>query len=125
MRLLCFDARAAMALGYKTGGRKKGTPNKLTAKAKGIIDQWLTAHATLTGKEGGVLLMEDFLSLDPRDRMRVTAEFVRLVMPRDTAGADDTARDTTTEEMLAALAGEDTSGDNDCTDGDDTESEQG
>ena len=33
--------------GKKTGGRVKGTPNKITALAKEMIEKWLRAHDTV------------------------------------------------------------------------------
>ncbi len=72
-----------MAIGKKTGGRQKGTPNKITAMAKDMIERWLALHAsTQKGKDVSVI-EEDFWELDPRDRVRVSAEFIKAVMPRD------------------------------------------
>lgn len=86
----------------KTGGRKKGTPNKVTALARKVMADCL-ARYTEEGEEGGTLFMEDFLELEPRDRMRVATEFVRIIMPKHVS-MDDTSGATTLEQRLAALA---------------------
>lgn len=51
--------------------------------AKDMIERWLALHAsTQKGKDVSVI-EEDFWELDPRDRVRVSAEFIKAVMPRD------------------------------------------
>lgn len=72
-----------MAIGKKTGGRQKGTPNKITAMAKDMIERWLALHASVQKGKDVSVIEEDFWELDPRDRVRVSAEFIKAVMPRD------------------------------------------
>lgn len=95
-----------MAIGKKTGGRQKGTPNKLTALAKGMIGKWLEAHDTAPKGDAAPLIMQDFMELDPRDRVKVTMEFIKIVMPRNIS-IDDSDMRLTIEDRLAALAGDD------------------
>lgn len=60
-----------MAKGKKTGGRQKGTPNKITALAKGMIEKWLETLNTIPEGDMTPLIMQDFLELDPKDRVKV------------------------------------------------------
>lgn len=94
-----------MAKGKKTGGRQKGTPNKTTALAKGMIEKWLEAHNHTPEGEDVTLLMQDFANLDSKDRVKVTMEFIKIIMPKN-INIDDNAR-RTIEDRLNALAGED------------------
>lgn len=96
-----------MAKGKKTGGRQKGTPNKTTALAKSMIAKWLEAHDT-TIPEGGELplMMQDFLDLDPKDRVKVTMEFIKIIMPKN-INIDDSDIRLTIEDKLISLAGMD------------------
>ena len=59
-----------MAIGKKTGGRQKGTPNKITALAKGMIEKWLETHNTIPEGDVMPLIMQDFMELDPKDRVK-------------------------------------------------------
>lgn len=69
--------------GKKTGGRQKGTPNKITAMCRELIAHWLSLHASkLTPKAKTELIWQDFATLDPRDRVKVTLEFIKLVTPK-------------------------------------------
>ena len=72
-----------MAKGKKTGGRQKGTPNKITALAKGMIEKWLETHNTIPEGDMAPLIMQDFLELDPKDRVKVSMEFIKIIMPRN------------------------------------------
>lgn len=91
--------------GKKTGGRQKGTPNKITALAKGMIEKWLEAHEAVPEGDTLPLIMRDFLGLEPRDRVKVSAEFIRLVMPRNLT-IDDGETRLTIEDKLMKLAGD-------------------
>lgn len=72
-----------MAIGKKTGGRQKGTPNKITALAKGMIEKWLEAHNTIPEGDVTPLIMQDFMELDPKDRVKVSTEFIKIIMPKN------------------------------------------
>ena len=88
-----------MAIGKKTGGRQKGTPNKITALAKGMIEKWLEAHNTIPEGDVMPLIMQDFMELDPKDRVKVSTEFIKIII-------DDGEVKLTIEDKLAKLAGE-------------------
>lgn len=96
--------------GKKTGGRVKGTPNKITALAKEMIKKWLRAHDTVPKGEVMTLMMKDFMELDPRDRVKVSMEFIKIIMPRN-INIDDSEVHLTIEDKLLALSDE--SSDND------------
>ena len=95
-----------MAKGKKTGGRQKGTPNKTTALAKSMITKWLEAHDTIPVGDGASLMMQDFLDLDPKDRVKVTMEFIKIIMPKN-INIDDSDIRLTIEDKLISLAGMD------------------
>ena len=80
--ILSFYIQIIMAIGKKTGGRQKGTPNKITA-----------------------LIMQDFMELDPKDRVKVSTEFIKIIMPKNIS-IDDGEVKLTIEDKLAKLAGE-------------------
>ena len=63
-----------MAKGKKTGGRKKGTQNKVTALTKEII-------ADLTSKLQP-MIMEDIEALDPKDRVAANIKLAEFVVPK-------------------------------------------
>lgn len=92
--------------GRKTGGRKKGTPNRITALAKEMIEKWLVAHDSVPAEGGDMtLMMQDFLQLDPRDRVKVSMEFIKIIMPKNINIDDGNVR-LTIEDKLKALAGD-------------------
>lgn len=94
-----------MAIGKKTGGRQKGTPNKITALAKGMIEKWLEAHNTIPEGDVTPLIMQDFVELDPKDRVKVSTEFIKIIMPKNIS-IDDGEVKLTIEDKLVKLAGE-------------------
>ena len=94
-----------MAKGKKTGGRQKGTPNKITALAKGMIEKWLETHNTIPEGDVAPLIMQDFLELDPKDRVKVSMEFIKIIMPRNIS-IDDNEIHPTMEDKLVELAGD-------------------
>lgn len=94
-----------MAKGKKTGGRQKGTPNKVTALAKAMIEKWLEAHNATPKGSPAPLIMQDFLELEPKDRVKVSTEFIKIIMPKN-INIDDNQVKLTIEDKLAKLAGE-------------------
>lgn len=93
-----------MAIGKKTGGRKKGTPNKATTLGKEVIVTLLADYS-----ESG-LMTSDFMALDPKDRLLIAEKLMQYTMPKmQSTAVDITAgdREKTIEEHLAELAGED------------------
>ncbi len=92
-----------MAIGKKTGGRKKGTPNKATTLGKEVIVTLLADYS-----ESG-LMTSDFMALDPKDRLLIAEKLMQYTMPKmQSTAVDITAgdREKTIEERLAELAGE-------------------
>ena len=94
-----------MAKGKKTGGRQKGTPNKVTALAKGMMEKWLEAHNTIPEGDVSPLIMQDFMELEPRDRVKVSTEFIKIIMPKNIS-IDEGEGKLTIEDKLAQLSGE-------------------
>jgi hypothetical protein len=103
--ILSFYIQIIMAIGKKTGGRQKGTPNKITALAKGMIEKWLEAHNTIPEGDVTPLIMQDFMELDPKDRVKVSTEFIKIIMPKNIS-IDDGEVKLTIEDKLVKLAGE-------------------
>lgn len=90
-----------MATGRKTGGRKKGTPNKATSLGKTVISQLLADYS-----DSG-LMTADFKALDPKDRLAIAEKLMQYVIPKMQATAIDLTAaesDTTLEQRLARLA---------------------
>lgn len=94
-----------MAKGKKTGGRQKGTPNKVTALAKGMMEKWLEAHNAIPEGDVSPLIMQDFMELEPRDRVKVSTEFIKIIMPKNIS-IDEGEVKLTIEDKLAQLSGE-------------------
>lgn len=93
-----------MAIGKKTGGRKKGTPNKSTTLGKEVIISLLADYS-----DSG-LMTSDFMALEPKDRLVIAERLLQYTMPKMQATAIDlnsSNRDKTIEERLAELAGDD------------------
>lgn len=89
--------------GEKSGGRKKGTPNKTTAAAKKFMAAIMEDYAD------GDLIKEDWKKLKPRDRMELAKDILPYLVPKLQAVAvidDDEAngRRRTIEERLYALS---------------------
>lgn len=94
-----------MAIGKKTGGRKKGTPNKSTTLGKEVIVSLLSDYS-----ESG-LMTSDFMALDPKDRLIIAERLMQYTMPKMQATAIDLSagdRKKTIEDRLAELAGDET-----------------
>ena len=93
-----------MAIGKKTGGRTKGTPNKSTMLGKEIIVSLLAEYSN------SGLMTSDFMALDPKDRLVIAERLMQYTMPKMQATANDLTagdREKTIEDRLAELAGED------------------
>ena len=89
--------------GEKSGGRKKGTPNKTTAAARKFMAAIMEDYAD------GDLIKEDWKKLKPRDRMELAKDILPYLGPKLQAVAvidDDEAngRRRTIEERLYALS---------------------
>lgn len=71
--------------------------------AKDMMERWLALHASTPSGKDKSIIEDDFYELDPRDRVRVSVEFIKAVTPRDlnlNRGEDETPF----EERLAQLA---------------------
>lgn len=93
-----------MAIGKKTGGRKKGTPNKATMLGKEVIVSLLSDYSN------SGLMASDFMALDPKDRLVIAGRLMQYTMPKMQATAIDLntgEKEKTIEDRLAELAGED------------------
>ena len=62
-----------MAKGIKTGGRKKGTPNKLTKELRTILKELLYKELDK--------LPEHLETLEPKDRIAVSIKLLPFVLP--------------------------------------------
>ena len=74
----------------KTGGRKKGTPNKTTTAVKGYISDVLQAYmhpATKKSKQPN--LQRDLADMLPADRVRAMTQLACYVIPKQQAWSID------------------------------------
>lgn len=93
-----------MAIGKKTGGRRKGTPNKATTLGKEVIISLLSDYSNSR------LMTSDFMALDPKDRLVIAEKLMQYTMPKMQATAIDISsgdKEKTIEDRLAELAGDD------------------
>jgi hypothetical protein len=65
---------AIVATGYKTGGRKKGTPNRLTFQARLILLEAIDGELEKTPE-----LMAD---LSSKDRLEILCKLLPYILPR-------------------------------------------
>lgn len=94
-----------MAIGKKTGGRKKGTPNKSTMLGKEVIVSLLADYSN------SGLMTSDFMALAPKDRLVIAERLMQYTMPKMQSTAVDITtgdKEKTIEDRLAELAGDDT-----------------
>lgn len=57
----------------KTGGRKKGTPNKITAEIRSKLEDILNEQTDT--------IKEDIMKLSPKDRVRAYTELLKYAIP--------------------------------------------
>ena len=67
----------------KSGGRQKGTVNKVTAMTKQVIADLLNDY-----QDSG-LMGSDFLALEPKDRITCAEKMMQYVMPKMQSTAVD------------------------------------
>ena len=87
----------------KYGGRKAGTPNKVTSLTKAAITQLLTKY-----KDSG-LMDADFEALEPKDRMMIAEKLMQYTMPKIQSvevDLNDNTRRRTIEDKLLELVEE-------------------
>ncbi len=66
-----------MAQGRKTGGRKKGTPNKATATVRDVFSQFVEANAAKAQS-----LFERVAAEDPAKALELLARLAEYVLPK-------------------------------------------
>lgn len=71
-----------MAVGHKTGGRQKGTPNKTTQAAKDAI-------ASAAEQLGGTARMVEWAKEDPANERVFWGTIYPKLLPLQVSGADD------------------------------------
>lgn len=62
--------------GKKTGGRQKGTTNKVTMMGKQVIAELLSNY------NSSGLMERDFMHLDGKDRIAIAEKLMQYVMPK-------------------------------------------
>ena len=85
----------------KTGGRQKGSVNKVTAMTKAVISDLLSDY-----QDSG-LMGSDFLSLEPKDRFQCAEKMMQYIMPQMQSTSVDFNNKTTKitiEQQLRELA---------------------
>lgn len=87
----------------KTGGRKKGTPNRTTSLIRNIFTQKSTEYFDSGDFD------RDFADLDPKDKISVMEKIVSYIVPKPQTISLDVAEGTklTIEDRLRELGGED------------------
>lgn len=65
-----------MPRGQKTGGRKTGTPNKITTVQRSLIND-LLCNYYITGQ-----MSDDFNMLEPKDRLNIAEKLFAYVLPK-------------------------------------------
>lgn len=63
--------------GFKTGGRKRGIPNKITARLRSELSEHLETYIETQFKE-------DWNELTPRERVRIALSISQLLIPKPT-----------------------------------------
>jgi hypothetical protein len=89
-----------MAKGKKTGGRQKGTPNRLTSDIKAMLAKVVGDYTA--DKQ----FSDDWKALEPKDRLALTEKFMQYIVPKMQAVAvsGDEDKPLTIEEKLVALS---------------------
>lgn len=85
----------------KTGGRQKGSVNRVTAMTKAVISDLLSDY-----QDSG-LMGSDFLALEPKDRIQCAEKMMQYIMPKMQSTAVDfnnKATKITIEQQLRELA---------------------
>lgn len=69
----------------KTGGRRKGTPNKATAAVKSVIADVLNAYMLPTDDGTQPNLQTDLAAMQPESRVRAMTNLAAFVIPKQQA----------------------------------------
>lgn len=78
----------------KTGGRKKGTPNKTTAELRSWLSRLL--------KQQKRTIINDLAALEPKDRLQMLEKLMQYVIPKQQSITADISL--LTDEELSELA---------------------
>ena len=83
----------------KTGGRQKGSPNKVTSAVKECISKMLTDY---TNSE---TFLKDFSELEPKERLMIAEKLMNYVVPKmQSVAVEDVNKDkNSTVAMLIQL----------------------
>lgn len=86
----------------KTGGRKPGTPNKISSQVREILSE--TTFDYYASKQ----FQKDLSMLDPKDRILAMERFTKYVAPQLQSTTLDVTTETkkTIEDRLIALSGD-------------------
>ena len=82
----------------KTGGRQKGTPNKVTASVKG----WISCLIDKNRKQ----FEKDLKAVEPLERLQMLEKLMPYVVPKQQAIKAAVSFENMTDEELTALVGE-------------------
>lgn len=86
----------------KTGGRKVGTPNRVTAGVR----EWISALIDKNRRQ----IETDLESLDPKDRLQMLEKLMQYVVPKQQAVSANVDFNRLSDEQLNALVEELTKG---------------
>ncbi len=82
----------------KTGGRKKGTPNRTTESTR----QWLKMFLDENQKQ----IEEDFKALEPKERLQVFERLLQYTLPKMQSVSANIDLNTLNEEQLDTIINE-------------------
>ena len=83
----------------KTGGRQKGSPNKVTSAVKECISKMLTDYTN------SKTFLKDFAELEPKERLMIAEKLMNYVVPKmQSVAVEDVNKDkNSTVAMLIQL----------------------
>lgn len=83
----------------KTGGRKKGSPNKITKAVKECITNMLTEYTNSN------TFLEDFATLEPKERLMIAEKLMNYIVPKmqSVAVEDSNKNKNSTVDLLIQL----------------------
>lgn len=84
--------------GAKTGGRTKGTPNRVTTMRKEMGKEAIAS--LLQEYTSGDLMKQDFLALDPKDRIYLSEKLFSYIVPKMQATSVDLTTQDANEKAL-------------------------
>ena len=83
----------------KTGGRQKGSPNKITKAVKECITNMLTEYTN------SKTFFEDFATLEPKERLMIAEKLMNYIVPKmqSVAVEDNNKNKNSTVDLLIQL----------------------